>query len=212
MALVFRREDYEVRSINQTDCAALIVEHHYARGCSHTSTFRFGLFRREDQALVGATMWLPPTRRSCEKVDHQWRAVMGLSRMVVVPGVPKNACSFMLSRAVKVIVATGRYRSFVTYADAWKNHIGGVYLAAGWIPTGYSKPTPKWIEPSTGRQIAQQSTKTRSLAEMDRLGYERIGDFRKRRFVYYPLNDVESKLLRLEAHIAWLVETMRGAG
>lgn len=203
---VFRKTDFNVVPIEQRDCEQIIRRLHYAKGCSHTSTFRYGLIDRHGE-LVGATLWLPTTKPASQVVDRQWRQVISLSRMVVADHVPKNACSFMLGRAVKAIIKDGRYRSFVTYADEWKGHEGGVYLASNWIPTGYSQPTPKWVD-ADGRQIAQQSTKTRTVKEMQDLGYKMIGRFRKRRFVLYPGNDLHAKLLRLEAHLCWLRESI----
>lgn len=207
--MIFRRSDYSVAAITQSEAAEFIKVNHYAKGCSHVSTYRFGLFDRAGR-LKGATVWLPTTKRASAAVDHRWQSVMCLSRMAIAPDVPKNACSFTLARSIKAILADGRYHSFVTYADSRMGHEGHVYLASGWIPAGRSQPTQCWLD-AQGRQVAQQSTKSRRKAEMIELGYKMVGSYRKRRFVLYPRDDVESKLLRLRAHIAWLTETVHAA-
>lgn len=205
----FRRSDYVVREIEQAECAGFIRENHYAGGCSHTSTFRFGLFRRDGDTLLGVAMWLPPTRRAAEAVDKaRWKQVLSLTRMAVAPGVPKNACSFLLSRSIRTMKADGRFVSFVTYADTGEGHEGHVYIASGWQPFGESKATPRWRD-SEGRLVAQLSTRTRKIADMEALGYRRDGQSVKKRFVLYPNDDIMSKLLRLGAAVHSLTVALR---
>lgn len=161
-----------------------IEAHHYARGASNTATFVFGLFIKADPTLLGVNWWLPPTRVACESVDRErWRQVIALSRMAVAPNVPKNACSFMLGRAVRSIRADGRFVALVTYADESQGHEGHVYRACGWEYVGRTGPYLRWVDPATGRQVASQATTTRSVAEMERLGYMRSGRFYKHKFI-----------------------------
>lgn len=103
--------------------------------------------------------------------------------MAVHPEVPKNACTFMLGAAVRHIRADRRFVALVTYADESQGHEGGVYRAAGWEYVGRNGPYPRWVDPATGRQVATQSTKTRTRAQMLALGYVNSGSFHKHKYV-----------------------------
>lgn len=147
-------------------------------------------------------MWLPPTRRAAEAVDrYRWKRVLSLTRMAVAPDVPRNACSFLLSRSIREMKRDGRFVSFVTYADKGEGHEGHVYIASGWQTYGASKATPRWRDPVTGNLVAQLSTRTRKIGDMIALGYVREGESVKRRFVLYPSDDLQSKLLRCGAAV-----------
>lgn len=180
-----RAEDWDVRRIEAAVARPFIHQFHYARGCSTTAVYTFGLFLRASPAwLAGVTWWLPPTRVAAESVNkEQWQKVLSLSRMAVFPMVPKNACSFMLARAVRHIRGDGRFVSLVTYADESQGHEGGVYRASGWTYVGRRGPYPRWVDPVTGRQVATQATTTRTKAQMLALGYVCSGKYHKHKFV-----------------------------
>ncbi len=130
-------------------------------------------------------------------VSDDWKRVLSLSRMVVLPGVPKNACSFLLARSTKWIKRDGEWNALVTYADDRQGHDGLVYRAAGWTYIGRSSPTPAWIDPATGRQVATLSTKTRTKEQMVALGYVCVGKFFKHKFVKY----LDKRLHRLHCEL-----------
>lgn len=179
-----RRSDWSVAPVELKSARAFIAAHHYAQGSSHTCVFSHGLFDT-DSNLCGAALWLPPTRVAAESVNKQdWKMVLSLSRLAVAPHVPSNACSFFLSRSVRLIRATGRFKTLVTYACSSQNHSGGIYRASGWTHLGSTDATPMWHD-ANGKQVAAQSTKTRSVAEMKNLGYTMIGRFKKEKFVLH---------------------------
>ena len=179
-------KDREVRRVPLKEARALVVAHHYAKGGSNTACYVHGLYHRLTGVLHGIVWWLPPTRVACESVNRQeWKRVLSLTRMVMIPGTPKNACSFLLSRSVRIIKKEGRFVSLVTYADESQGHTGLVYRASNWTYVGLTSPTPRWVDPVTGRQVAKKSTKTRSVAEMKALGYINQGSFRKHKYVLH---------------------------
>lgn len=183
-AAKFRANEWYVRPIGFDEARAFIEQHHYARGASNTGVYLFGLFHIWFNTLWGLTWWLPPTRVAAESVDPiRWRQVLALSRMAVFPGVMKNACSFMLSRSEQAIRRDGRFVALVTYADESQGHTGGVYRAANWEYVGRTGPYARWVDPATGRQVATQATKTRTVATMRALGYERTGSYFKHKFI-----------------------------
>jgi len=178
-----RKEDWEVRPAPLAEAQEMVRKYHYARGGSNTAVYVHGLYRKGDDALCGVAWWLPPTRVACESVDRgQWQRVLSLTRMVLVPGVPKNACSFLLARSVAAIRKDGRFVALVTYADESQGHTGGVYRAAGWDYVGRTGPYPRWLD-GDGKQVAPKATKNRTKAEMEALGHRKVGAFHKHKYV-----------------------------
>lgn len=182
-----RRTDWLVRDIAPREARDFIAQHHYAKGSSHTRVYSHGLFRRDDDVTpYGVVIWLPPTRAAAESVNApEWRRVLALSRMACRPDAPKNAGSFMLARSVDLIRKDGRFVTLLTYADERAGHDGGVYRAANWTYLGRTRPTPAWLEPGTGKQVASQSTKSRTKGKMLSLGYLCVGTFAKHKYVLH---------------------------
>lgn len=214
--LVARKGDYTLDpAVPLPEARALIIEHHYAKGCSRTATDVQGI--RKDGVLVGAAWWLPPTRVAAESVcGPEWERVVALSRLVVHPDEPQNAASILLGYAMRCMarrlvtadeaarsilpkpvrangtqrigrtftVGERRWHGLVTYADTFRGHTGQIYKATNWIAKGVSSKTVRW-EDDQGRQMASQSTITRTSAEMVALGYHRVGSFDKIKFVHF---------------------------
>lgn len=182
----FRAAEWEVRDAPLALARAAVEAHHYAGGGSNTAVYVHGLFRKGSDDPVAFTWWLPPTRVACESVNReQWTKVLSLTRMVALPGTPKNALSFLLARSVRLIRGDGRFVSLVTYADESQGHTGGVYRAANWVYVGRTGPYPRWVDPETGRQVACKATVNRNKARMEELGYEKQGSFHKHKFVLH---------------------------
>ncbi len=161
----------------------MVRRYHYARGGSNTACYTHGLYRRADAQLCGVAWWLPPTRVACESVNRgNWTKVLSLTRLVIAPDVPTNACSFLLSKSVALIQRDGRFVSLVTYADERRNHSGAIYRAANWEYVGKTGPYAAW-EDASGKQVAAKATKNRVKAEMEALGHRCLGKFHKHKFV-----------------------------
>jgi hypothetical protein len=104
--------------------------------------------------------------------------------MVLLPGVPKNACSFLLARSVAAIRKDARFVSLVTYADESQGHTGGVYAASGWQYVGRTGPYPRWLS-AEGVQVAPKATTNRTKAQMEALGHVKSGSFYKHKYVLH---------------------------
>lgn len=181
-----RAEDWYVADVELSKAREMVRTFHYAKGSSRTAVFSHGLFRREDNFLCGCALWLPPTKVACQSVNkEQWKRVLSLTRLVVLPGTPKNACSFLLSRSMKLMKKDGRFISFVSYADESQGHSGLVYKACNWTYVGRTAPTPRWVDPATGRQVAVKSTVSRTKKQMEELGYVLQGKYSKHKYVYH---------------------------
>jgi hypothetical protein len=181
-----RKADWEVRAAPLKAGQEMVREYHYAKGGSNTCVYMHGLYNKEDGLLYGVAWWLPPTRVACESVNKRsWKRVLSLTRLVILPTTPSNACSFLLARSVKLIKEDGRFVSLVTYADEAQQHTGAIYKAVNWTYVGRTGPYPKWIDPASGRQVAVKATKNRTKQTMVDLGYERIGSFHKHKYVLH---------------------------
>lgn len=125
-----RKADYEVRPVSIGVARRIVTAHHYARGASNTGVYVHGLFRVGeifDEQCLGVAWWLPPTRSAAEATyPARWQGVLCLSRLVVLPDVPKNACSFLLARSRRAIDRSA-WPCLLTYADEWRGHTGAIY-------------------------------------------------------------------------------------
>lgn len=174
--------DWEVRPVSMAVGRELVTAHHYARGGSNTATYMHGLFMREVDVCLGVAWWIPPTK-SAALATHpaNWRGVLNLSRLVIAPGVPKNAATFLLSRSRRLIDRAA-WPCLVTYADTWRGHTGEIYKLDNWTPAGQTKPERTYT--LDGRMIARKAgPKTRTQAEMAALGAVAVGSFPKFKFV-----------------------------
>ena len=185
-----RKEDWLVRDAPLKAAQAMVAEHHYSRGGSNTACYVHGLYDRDLEDLCGIAWWLPPTRVACESVNRlEWKKVLSLTRLVILPNVPKNAASFLLARSIKAIREDGRFTSLVTYADESQGHTGAIYRATNWQYVGRTGPYPRWVDPANNnRQVAQKASFNRVKAKMIELGYVNSGSFYKHKFVMH-LND-----------------------
>lgn len=179
----FYRRDWGVSDIPLAEAQRLVRLYHYAKGGSNTRTFSHGLFFRGSEECCGVAWWIPPTRAAANAAfPEDWRAVLSLSRLVIVPGVPSNACSFLLSASVKLVREHPRWRCLVTYADDWRGHRGTIYRAANWEYRGKTIPEAVFCD-SSGRMVARKAgPHTRTRAEMAELGCTMVGRFAKHRF------------------------------
>lgn len=177
---MLRASEYTVCPVSHKDAAAFIREHHYARGCSNTSVLATGLFA--GGALLGASLWMPPTRVCGESVAGEgWRGVLALSRLAVAPSVPTNGASFLIGRSIRLLRRDARWSHLVTYADESQGHTGAIYRATNWTCAGRTKPEPRWLT-ADGAQVARKAGRSRTRAEMEALGHRLDGRHSKIKF------------------------------
>lgn len=189
---VARRGDYTFEQIEHAEGAALIREHHYAKGCSKTGVMYAA--KSKDGRLVAVAQWLPPTKVCAQSVlpDFDlWKRVTSLTRLVVVPGEPQNAASMLIAASLKWLPTLRteagqlKWLAAVTFADDSEGHTGSIYKATNWIYKGKTKPYPRWVTQDGAQVSTKAGPKTRTAEEMRALGYEISGHFWKHKFVYY---------------------------
>lgn len=191
-APLFRKADWWVESIPLDVARGIVAACHYARGASNTAVYCHGLMPRESMwvhDISGVAWWLPPTKwaaLSAAKIagiQCEWQGVLALSRLVIRPGVPSNACSFLIRHSMRLIDRK-TWPLLLTYADGWRGHEGTIYKASGWVEAGETTAEPCYVR--EGRMMSRKAgPKTRTHAEMLALGCECVGRFRKKRFLHW---------------------------
>ncbi|MGL4257995.1 MAG: hypothetical protein ACRCSL_16800 [Microbacterium sp.] len=171
---VAHREDYEIVECGRDERRAahdLVRAHHYAKSSSHRS---FGFCAKRNGVVVGAALFLPPLPPAAKKhAKSDPKKVTSLSRLVVAPGEPQNVAGMLIAASLRQLRRDRRYDTVITYADLSQGHKGTVYKATNAIPCGQSAPEPYWIDPKTNRRVSRKATRSRTVAEMRALGYER---------------------------------------
>ena len=176
--------EWEVRPVSISTARRMVEKYHYAKGASNTRTYLHGLFPCGsfwDDECRGIAWWIPPTRSAAEATyPDNWQGVLSLSRLVITPDVPKNACSFLIARSAKMIPAD-RWPCLVTYADQWKGHDGAIYRAANWEYKGLTKAEATYTVGGVMR-ARKAGGNTRTHAEMIDSGAKFEGRHAKHKF------------------------------
>lgn len=183
--LQFSKREWIVCDADVDIARVMIEREHYSRGAANTYTYLHGLFPRGwhwHAECAGVAWWIPPTMHAARALaGEEWRGVLSLSRLAIMPDVPKNAASFLISKSVRLIDRS-KYHTLVSYADGWRGHSGAIYLAAGWTYDGTTNP--ETVYTLRGRMVARKAgQRTRTHAEMIALGAKLEGRFSKHRFV-----------------------------
>lgn len=181
-----KAKEWKVRPTSIPTALRLVEAHHYAHGASNTATYLHGLYPANafwERECLGVAWWIPPTKSSAlATYPPNWQGVLSLSRLVIAPGAPKNACTFLLARSMKRIDRT-RWPCLVTYADEWQGHTGTIYRAANWTDAGMTQPEATFVV--AGRMVSRKAgPKTRTRKEMEFIGATMVGKFAKHKFVH----------------------------
>lgn len=179
-----KASQWEVRPTSLSLVQKLVRLYHYAAGGSNTSVYCHGLFPRGavwDDQCGGVAWWLPPTKSAAfNTYPEDCQGVLSLSRLVILPGVPKGAATYLLANSLKLIDRK-RWPCLVTYADEYRDHQGGIYRLMGWEYLGKTEPQPVYV---LGKRMVSRKAgpKTRTHQEMLDLGCVMVGKFAKHKY------------------------------
>ena len=128
------RREWRVHDIPPLWARQIVQEHHYSQDYASTASYIHGLVRARQGGMshiYGAAIWMPAVyairRYNCLPLQ--------LSRLVVEPGMPTNAASFLMARSMKLIDRV-KWPVLLTYADSGQGHTGAIYKATGWEQDG----------------------------------------------------------------------------
>ena len=164
-----RSTEYEMRPLSAAEARQWAETWHYARGVGRL-THAYGLHVRACGSLVAVAAFNPPSLGAAKFMaqgvcTHQ--QVLGLSRLCFHPDAPKNAGSFLLSRAFACLPE--RWAVISTYADEAQGVVGVVYQASNLSYLGKTEPRAVWTK--GGVQVSvQRGGKTLTREEMQQDG------------------------------------------
>ena len=184
----FNKSDFVVDRIPYSEVKEWVLHKHYAHRIPPIS-HSFGLYR--GGFLEGVITFGPPASHDlivgAMGEEYTFKFVE-LNRLVVNDGLPRNALSYFVSQALKMLP---RPLVIISYADSGMGHHGYIYQATNWIYTGLSKPHQDYLpEGNTGahpRTISQESVeelrKKHNLVKVERARKHRyfmfLGDKRQ---------------------------------
>lgn len=182
-----RKGDWLVKPISIVTAYKLVKNFHYAQSATKTGVYIHGLFKIGDEfpesKCRGVAWWLPPTKAAAVATypEGDWRKVLSLTRLVVAPDIPKNACSFLLSHSMKLINPK-LWECLVTYADTWREHTGIIYKATNWEYMGLTKPSAVFQDGDGKMMGKKRGARNLTTEEMNLKGFEEVGKFAKHKF------------------------------
>lgn len=173
-----------------SEAVAFFRDHHYAKGAPNTSTYRHGLYERDEaiwpfvRDLFGVALWIPPTKAAAMSVAGDgWQGVLALSRLAVADEVPKNGASFLLGRSM-ALIDRQRWPVLLTYADTGEGHTGAIYRATNWECLGSVAAGDTWIAPDGSQRGRKRGGRTFRAVDLTAAGYHRRAAAKKIKFVH----------------------------
>jgi hypothetical protein len=125
-------DGYTVEMIARGDAAPLIRQYEWLGNIGRSTIF-VGLFSPERELQGAVCFGHGPAGTIRKKLGGP---ALCLERGACVHWAPKNAASFLISRAVKLVHRMTGVERFFAYADPEAGEYGGIYQAAGWIYLG----------------------------------------------------------------------------
>lgn len=140
-------KDFVVRRVTNQEANALQVANHYL-GRKAQAVEAFGLFEFDDvfAEMIGCVIFGKPASPSlCVGVcgADESQHVIELTRLWIDDRSPKNAESFLISKALKML--DSRWQIVVSYAEISAGHVGVVYQATNFFYTGLSDAHVVWL-------------------------------------------------------------------
>ena len=181
-----RLSGYRVLEIDTLAAKLFIVEHEWLGTMPSSPQACYGLF-----SPVGSMVGVAVFGRGSEPMRREFGSrSIALERGAVISGEPRNAGSFLISRAVRLAMKTYGWTTFVAWADARAGETGAIYRAANWreLPsrggntrTEYRRPDGAPVSERAARAFAKALGVT--IPALVSMGWRRELVPRKRRFV-----------------------------
>jgi len=151
----------------------------------------FGLW--DSHTLVGCVSYNLPTMQTCASVfgQERWNSVIHMSRLVCAEKAPRNTESKLIAASLKLLKKKRPYlRCVITFAAQSEGHIGYVYQATNALYTGTGGENYHYRDQQGNPRSTKQHTRV-SLLRAKEMGWERVPDLPKHRYVYLLGNKTE---------------------
>jgi hypothetical protein len=169
-----------VQQVSYTEAKALIVKYEWLKTMPAIVTASYGL-RTPSGELVGAVCLGPcPGTASADLCGPEWRdKAIGLLRGCCVHWAPRNAASFLISRACGLAAKDFGWRIFVAYADQRAGERGVVYQSCSWLYLGigngrgrklHGRGRWRFYDKRTQTWLTDRALRKRGISEAHALG------------------------------------------
>jgi hypothetical protein len=121
-----------IRAIDHTMAAPIVLRYEWLGTVAPIRVASYGLFA-PDGELLGVVQFakMPREPNNVCGVEYASKAIC-LARGACVPHAPKNAASYLISRAVRLAHAEHGWSIFFAYADESARELGSIYQACNW--------------------------------------------------------------------------------
>jgi len=171
------KHDYEIKEISYKDAMKIVLEKHYLhRKCQ--ASFKFGLFKRDNDRLLGIiTYGTPASPTACSGVcgPDERNNVIELTRLWIHDSVPKNGESYLIAHTLKLIPKN----IIISYAEVAQGHLGIVYQSTNWFYVGLT------LKRTNRVKIDGTETKHNRSQCYDKENTVLVDRPRKHRYVYF---------------------------
>ena len=192
------KEDWSIREVFLHDYLVWLKYRHYIHRIPKIQK-AFGLFDKEGKMQGVIAFNNVPSEMNHGKCLFKEYRVKGfnLTRLIVEDGLPKNTLSHFVSLALKQLP---RPCFVVSYADAGNGHQGYIYQATNFLYTGKTQEKHRYVKGDEWLHGRSFSLKYGSCSKetIKRLGYERVLEERKHRYLLFIGSKVERKRMLRE--------------
>jgi hypothetical protein len=149
-----------------SDIRKFIETNHYSKNINGVKiSVCFKLLHGEE--LIGAALFGEMSTTAWKRFGTSEKDVLELRRLVLVDDTPRNTESWFLSRILKLLRASTKYKICVSYADPNHGHTGIIYKATNFVFMGMS-----------GRDVGFKDTETGKIYHSRALRTKYKGDFK----------------------------------
>ena len=160
--------DYIIKEIDKYQAAELVQEHHYSKVMPRLTKHYLGVYLNDKLVGVLTLGWGTQPRQTINKLfpGFTTKEYYEIGKMCMLPEMPKNSESQMLSAVIKWMKKKLPERLFLyTWADGIVGKVGYVYQSANFLYGGfiwtdiYIGPDGEKIHPRTSHNLCVENAK-----------------------------------------------------
>lgn len=178
--------EYDVARIAPSSARSFVETNHYSRGMTNAPGPCYGLF--DGGFLIGAIVFATPCSENVRRLPYgpdRRDSVTELHRLVILDVTPRNAESFFIARAFRLLRCDrDRIHGVVSFADASKDHVGTIYQATNALYYGVGETRRFYIDADGRLRHRRQCGRNISPEEAVDRGWQTIRVGPKHRYFF----------------------------
>ena len=190
-------DDLMVHPIRSHKARQWMYRNHYTKGCHNGPSPNYGLFKKGSYEMVGAMAFCPPVSENvrAQVFGEQYAdRVIELHRLHTLDACPKNASSFFVARAVRMLLQDRpQTRAIISFSDTTEGHDGTTYKALNFHRCGQVKQGHTFKDESGRMRSARQCGVNITKADAIAKGWQVIERKPKNRFILIVAPDKREK-------------------